>query len=220
MKNQTETNVLADKPAATIKTAAKAEELKAQALQPVAKAKVEQVLKQDAQRIAELSAQVVALQAQVESLSKAGDESEPVEDEDLMKAIGAIQQANKANPEKLYLSLKTELGFHPALTKEQKAKWNPVRDAIRKAHSQHWKARKPFVKAEVSKALDNPKALVGFSERVRKKDGKRTAFTFKASQLVEGLKPAKGKGKNAAKPAQPAAHVPKAGNANPPATVS
>lgn len=175
-------------------------------------------LSQADQQIAALNARIVVLEANQKPVS----EKKPVSDEELSKAVEALQAFNagqlKTDSPKLNLSLSGKLGFVPMLSLPQKGAWAKVRDAMRRAHSLAWKAKAAVVTAHLRRAVRTETALMRGSIVKRKTDGVVTAVSLGASKLAKPLV-RKGKGKNGAKPAQVAAKVAVPGNANPPAKV-
>lgn len=177
---------------------------------------------QDEQAIANLTSEVIKLRAEVAS-AKAKPEKKPADDASFDKALATLQseakedlaQANpKASPN---LSLSGVLGFIPEMTKEQKAKWVPIRDGLRKTYSDLHRQLLGKRKAIFARVTRNPRALVATVARQRK-DGTHARVSLAASEPAKARK-AKGPAKGKAKPAQIAGKMPVAGNANPPAKV-
>jgi hypothetical protein len=176
-------------------------------------------LHQAEQTIAGLQARVVVLEAN----QKPAVDKRPVSDADLGKAIATLRGKNAASLKgaspKLDLSLSGQLGFVPILTDAQRRVWHPARDEMRHAHSQVWKAKSAEVMGHLRRAARNPRALMSGGIVTRKSDNAVNAVSLRATKLAKPIK-TKGKGKNAAKPAQVAGKVPTPGNAAQPATVS
>jgi hypothetical protein len=174
---------------------------------------IAETLHADEQRIAALEAEVIKLRANQKT-----DEKKPVDDAALDKAIVVLESKNKADVSKLDLSLSKQLGFTPLFSAIQKKDWQKRRDAMRAAHSAYWKANAGIAIAHLRRATRSKTALMGGAIK-NNKEGKVNSVVLRANKLAPKVA-AKGKGANAAKPAQIAAKVPKAGNAVNPATVS
>lgn len=185
-----------------------------------------------AEQLARDEAEIARLNQEIERL-KSGKTEEaklPVTDDDLNSAIERLEKKNRASiaqaqgggkyaSPSLDLSLKEQLGFLPDLKADQKKNWSKRRDEMRRQFSAFWKERASIVGALVRQAAKTPNALVRGKINQRKKDNAITGFSFGATKLAKPMKRS-GKGKNAAKPAQVAAHVPVAGNATNPLTIT
>ncbi len=156
---------------------------------------LEKVRIQDEKTIADLSARIVVLEAN----QKEATEKKPATDDQIDKAIKALQGKNRADVSKLNLSLSKELGFNPELTKAQKAAWKPAKAEMEKAYSAYWKGHSAEVIGHLRRAVRNPKAVMGGRIATRKTDNAVTSVSLRAKGLAKPLK-VKGKGKGAAKP--------------------
>lgn len=185
-----------------------------------------QVIETSAPAVA-LTATVDQLQAQVAALTlqlnaKDSIVKVPVSDADFEMALKKMDAANAESlnsenpPARADLSLTKALGVTPAMTKEQKALWNPFKSKWEKAFSAKHRVLIPQRRAILSRVMLNPNALVATVAKQRK-DGTVSRVSLSAK---EPAKVRKGKGLKKAKPAQVAAHVPAAGNAAEPAKVS
>ncbi len=143
-----------------------------------------------------------------------------VTDAEFEGILSAMQAAAKAdlesgNPKaRPMLTLRTETGEIVALSKEQRAKWNPAKKAMVHAHSEAHRKLIPARKAAFARVSRNGDAIVATVH----KEGKTGGEYVSLSARKVGKRKA-GKGLKKAKPAQVAAHVPAAGNAENPAKV-
>jgi hypothetical protein len=170
--------------------------------------------------LADLQAEVIRLRAQVDAKGKTI--KAPVTNEEFAAALSKLEGINAEslasdNPSaRPNLSLTSIMGVTPDKTKEQNALWKPFKSKWEKAFSAKHRELVPQAKAMIARAMRNAGSLVSTVRKVRK-DG----TTQKAALSVsEPRKAPKGKGLKKAKPAQVAAHVPAAGNAQTPAMVS
>lgn len=207
-------------PAVTTETPAVspvAKPARARKAKPAVSAQAE-IAKLDAQAVANMAAELIALRAKVDAQGN-GMEKREASDEEIAQAVSKLEAAGKsdlasANPKASpVLSLASVLGFIPKLTKEQRKVWEPVRDSLRKSYSDLHRGLLAKRKAIFNRVSRKPDSLVSTVARARK-DGTHARVSLSVSE------PAKPRRRKAdAKPAQVAAKVPAAGNAHPPAAV-
>lgn len=172
----------------------------------------------DEQQMAKMHAEIQRLTALTANITPPLPKRAP-SDEEMAKAMASLAEqakadlANESPKASGNLSLSSVLGFIPTLSKEQRAAWAKVRDAIRSDYSDKHRELFAHRKAILARVMRNPKSLVSTSAKQRK-DGTHSRVSLSAKE------PAKAKRRKVtAKPAQVAAHVPTPGNANPPAKV-
>lgn len=176
--------------------------------------------------VSKLTQELAAAQARLLVLENAGKlPKKAASDAEFFGAIAKLQTDAKSdldsgNPKaRPALNLSSVLGFIPnPMTKEQREAWKAAKSAMEKAHSNAHRQLLPQRRKTLEKVLRNPASLAQTVAKVRK-DGTHSRVSISASEPRKAQRKS-GRGKNAAKPAQVAAHVPVAGNAATPASVS